>query len=229
MTNKHEQKALYSLADMARHFALPESSIRYYCKRFETFIPSSGQGRQRRFTYEALEIIQTIIEEMPRLRTAKAVEAELQKRYPQNVTVTSLQDIKKSTSKHEGQASQSAQNALATQKQPYQAVTHELATPMRLDNDLNPLSQIAIRLLDRQTQILDNMAVTLDSMQSRQQQMDKLLERAQNAEEEAAGLRKELSSIKSLINGNEQIHQADLEQIRSWVGKILKQTTEKKE
>lgn len=38
-------EALLSIADISRHFSLPESTTRYYCKRFAAFIPSVGEGR----------------------------------------------------------------------------------------------------------------------------------------------------------------------------------------
>jgi len=33
-------ESLLSIADISRHFSLPESTTRYYCKRFSQFIPA---------------------------------------------------------------------------------------------------------------------------------------------------------------------------------------------
>ena len=50
-------ESLLSIADISRHFSLPESTTRYYCKRFAQFIPSVGDGRRRRYRRETLDVI----------------------------------------------------------------------------------------------------------------------------------------------------------------------------
>lgn len=76
--------SLLSIADISRHFSLPESTTRYYCKRFSAFIPSVGEGRRRRYRRETLEVIAAILEEMQKSRTAAAVETALEMRFPRN-------------------------------------------------------------------------------------------------------------------------------------------------
>lgn len=76
--------SLLSIADISRHFSLPESTTRYYCKRFSAFIPSVGEGRRRRYRRETLEVIAAILEEMQKSRTAAAVETALETRFPRN-------------------------------------------------------------------------------------------------------------------------------------------------
>lgn len=76
--------SLLSIADISRHFSLPESTTRYYCKRFSAFIPSVGEGRRRRYRRETLEVIAAILEEMQKSRTAAAVEIALEMRFPRN-------------------------------------------------------------------------------------------------------------------------------------------------
>lgn len=81
--------SLLSIADISRHFSLPESTTRYYCKRFSAFIPSVGEGRRRRYRGETLEVIAAILEEMQRSRTAAAVETALESRFPRNALALS--------------------------------------------------------------------------------------------------------------------------------------------
>lgn len=81
--------SLLSIADISRHFSLPESTTRYYCKRFSAFIPSVGEGRRRRYRGETLEIIAAILEEMQKSRTAAAVETALEARFPRNALALS--------------------------------------------------------------------------------------------------------------------------------------------
>lgn len=81
--------SLLSIADISRHFSLPESTTRYYCKRFAAFIPSVGEGRRRRYRKETLEVVAAILEEMQKSRTAAAVETALDARFPRNALALS--------------------------------------------------------------------------------------------------------------------------------------------
>lgn len=77
-------ESLLSIADISRHFSLPESTTRYYCKRFAHFIPSVGEGRRRRYRRETLDVIAAVLEQMQKSRTAAAVEDALNARFPRN-------------------------------------------------------------------------------------------------------------------------------------------------
>ena len=76
------QDQLLSLADIARHFNLPESTARYYCKRFAAFMPTHGEGRRRRYRAEALAVVSAILEHMQNAKTASAVEQLLGQQFP---------------------------------------------------------------------------------------------------------------------------------------------------
>ena len=82
-------EGLLSIADISRHFSLPESTTRYYCKRFAAFIPSVGEGRRRRYRPETLEVIAAILEQMRKSRTAASVENALLARFPRNALAVS--------------------------------------------------------------------------------------------------------------------------------------------
>lgn len=88
---KLSDDSLLSIADISRHFSLPESTTRYYCKRFAAFIPSVGEGRRRRYRKETLEVVAAILEEMQKSRTAAAVETALDARFPRNALALSDQ------------------------------------------------------------------------------------------------------------------------------------------
>ena len=82
-------EGLLSIADISRHFSLPESTTRHYCKRFAAFIPSVGEGRRRRYRPETLEVIAAILEQMRKSRTAASVENALLARFPRNALAVS--------------------------------------------------------------------------------------------------------------------------------------------
>jgi DNA-binding transcriptional MerR regulator len=105
MTRKvNTGEGLLSIADISRHFSLPESTARYYCKRFAQYIPSVGDGRRRRYRRETLDVIEAILEQMQKSRTAIAVEDALEARFPRNALAvheaSSLQDQGQTVSAH---------------------------------------------------------------------------------------------------------------------------------
>jgi len=75
---------LLTIADIARHFSLPESTARYYCKRFAPFMPVCGEGRRKRYRKSALDVIQAVLDAMRDTRTAAGVESLLAENFPCN-------------------------------------------------------------------------------------------------------------------------------------------------
>lgn len=70
--------SLLSIADLARRLQLPESTTRYYCKRFAAHLPHEGEGRRRRYRSEAVEILSAIAKSMRQNKNALAVDFALQ-------------------------------------------------------------------------------------------------------------------------------------------------------
>jgi DNA-binding transcriptional MerR regulator len=79
--------ATYTVKQLARELAMPEPTVRFYRDRLSDFIPSSGEGRRRRYTDEALALLReardlvrgeglTLDEVAERWRPTKAVNAE---------------------------------------------------------------------------------------------------------------------------------------------------------
>ena len=69
---------LLSIADLARRLELPESTTRYYCKRFAAHLPHDGEGRKRRYHPEAADILAAIAKGMRQNKNALAVDFALQ-------------------------------------------------------------------------------------------------------------------------------------------------------
>lgn len=70
--------AYLSMTELARRLDLPESTMRYYCKRFAEFLPYKGEGRRRRYTEECEKTLVFIASAMHRNKNATAVELMLQ-------------------------------------------------------------------------------------------------------------------------------------------------------
>lgn len=176
-----QSESLLSIADISRRFTLPESTTRYYCKRFATFIPSVGEGRRRRYRPETLEVIAAILDQMQRSRTAVAVEEVLQSRFPSNVPAV-------------------ADTTALT----------ESSQPSRSDF----FSAAALQLMERQTQALEGISHVLRLCVER-------LPQAQAEPEESMQLRKDVEALRILLDSSEKTQQADLDQLRRWMGRVI--------
>lgn len=173
-------EGLLSIADISRHFSLPESTTRYYCKRFAAFIPSVGEGRRRRYRPETLDVILTILEEMQKSRTASAVEDTLLALFPRNALAVS------------GPA---------------------LPSPAPAPQEF--FSAPALQLLERQTTALEGIARLLQTF------LEKLPAPAPE-NTEVSSLRNEVDALRILLDSSEKTQQADLEQLRQWMGKVIR-------
>lgn len=179
-------EGLLSIADISRHFSLPESTTRYYCKRFAAFIPSVGEGRRRRYRPETLEVIAAILEQMRKSRTAASVENALLARFPRN--------------------------ALAVSK-PEPCLTQAEHPVAEL------LPAAALRLLERQTLALEGIAQLIHLVIERLPQPGMMLpETAQENQQ----LRKDVESLRVLLHASEKTQQADLDQLREWMTKVIR-------
>ncbi len=78
---------LLTLADISRHFNLPESTTRYYCKRFAAYLPIHGEGRRRRYGEGSLDVVAAILKHMKSGKNANAVEKELAQNYARTTDV----------------------------------------------------------------------------------------------------------------------------------------------
>lgn len=183
MGDQSQSATLLSIADIARHFSLPESTARYYCKRFAQYIPSIGEGRRKRYRPETLEVIQTILDQMQKSRTAAAVDEALDTLFPRNALAVSESSV---------------------------------PTTRSMSEETSLASPPVLQLMERQTMALEGIFYVLqDSLQSMN---------AQNTanKENIASVQKEVKTLKMLLEASEKTHQADIEQLRQWMGKMLR-------
>lgn len=176
--------SLLSIADISRHFSLPESTTRYYCKRFSSFIPSVGEGRRRRYRRETLDVISAILEQMHKSRTAAAVEDALNARFPRNALAVA--DC--------GAAS--------------------LATDVSPTNDFFPAA--ALQMLERQTSAIEGIAHLLQLV------VQRLPAPEGGDTPSVTQLRQEVNDLRVLLDASEKTQQADLDQLRSWMTKVIR-------
>ena len=180
---------LLTIADIARHFSLPESTARYYCKRFAAYMPVCGEGRRKRYRKEGLDVIRAVLEAMRGMRSAAAVEAMLAEHFPCNAL----------------------------------SLMSPLADASLPDANLPVPSQgVPLHLIEQQSRALEGIASALALLVRRQDDLEALAEQARAAQEENRALRAEISRLRLLVDSSEKIHQQDMDQIRSWLGRVVR-------
>ncbi len=185
----YNKSTLLSLADISRHFNLPESTTRYYCKRFAAYLPIHGEGRRRRYGAESINIISTVLEYMKAGKNASAVEKELDTMYARAADVC-VPAIK-------------AQNDIQS------GYNYE-----------NVDSNLAMRLLEQQSNAMQSIAESLSVLANQQQYIQDLTAAAKDATEENIQLRNEVIRLKTVIRSAEAVHQDDLDQVRTWMNRL---------
>lgn len=209
-------EAVLTIADIARRLSLPESTTRYYCKRFAEFMPTVGDGRRRRYRAGALAIIAVIIEAMRTSRTASAVEAILIRRFPRNAAV-------QPATERPDAAQQAGATRVPASAAPVQPVPLPEGAPAVLPLSVGGMEpgHALYALIEHQTRALDAIAAALSALAARQSAMDLLADLARTAEGEVGVVRKEVERLRVLLDASEKIHQQDLDQLREWLGRII--------
>lgn len=132
---------LYTIAEIARRLQIPESTVRYYRDRYPEYVPSIGEGRNRRYPPEALEALRAIAETVRAGVPDDIIRDMLRQRFP--ITVDPQQ--------HEATPQQ--QDATTLRKWIEDAVKE--AVKQAVDEALAERDQKIIEALERRQQALD--------------------------------------------------------------------------
>ncbi len=201
-----QEQPSYSQADLSRHFGVPESSIRFYCKRFAPWLPMRLHGKKKRYLPKSLEVFQYIMETMPLVRTASLVEERLATRFAKEaqVAVIAPKGRNKANPANSGQP---------TRLHPVPTQPETLAA----------LPEMLAQVLSQQANALEGIAKSLNQLAGQQQHIDALQSRTKEAEAEAELLRKEVATLRLLLDASEKTQQSDLEQLRTWMGRVIRE------
>ncbi|UZP66543.1 helix-turn-helix domain-containing protein [Desulfovibrio mangrovi] len=191
----HDNHALLTIAELATRFSLPESTARYYCKRFLDYLPHVGEGKRRRYRGNAVAVFAVILEEMKKNKNAMAVEAVLSNKFPKNIDV------------------------VVPKPQAQQQNNHLAISPA-----VSPVSEADagrfLALMEQQTSAMQSIAGTLEAIAKRDSVIQHLEQALETRNEEVTQLRKEVEHVKTLQSESEKLHQQDLDQMRKWLGRI---------
>lgn len=179
-----------SMTELARRLDLPESTMRYYCKRFARFLPYKGEGRRRRYAPECEKTLVFIANAMHRNKNATAVELMLQ------------------SGQFPGLAGHGAQPA------PAEFSAHP--APAHGPGVSAESGVLLVGIMERQAQALGKISDGLGAFVER---LAAAPAGGVPAGEAAVDeLRQEIFSLKQQIFTAEKMHQEDLEQLRKWLG-----------
>lgn len=89
---RDEGRPTLTIAEIAKRLRLPESTVRYYRDHFAPYVPVVGEGRQRRYPAEALEVFRVIADGMRKNHgSATEVEETLSRMFPRHVESTAIE------------------------------------------------------------------------------------------------------------------------------------------
>ena len=192
---------LLTMADLAARFSLPESTARYYCRRFDAFLPQKGT-RRRKYTADAVPVFAAIQEAMRRTRHARSVEMELSLQFPANAPAV---------------------------KEAVQGVLVRSAPDYSPAPILQEFSRGILQILSAQAQALERIADALSGIGQTTQTdsapkstASKTAAAQENPQlnKDVEELRKEIKTLRGLMDSSEQIHQQDVEQLRKWLNRL---------
>lgn len=179
-----------SMTELARRLDLPESTMRYYCKRFAKFLPYKGEGRRRRYAPECEKTLVFIANAMHRNKNATAVELMLQSgQFGHGLAAPAMQA--------ELVPAQGAQASMSADS-----------------------GQVLIGIMQRQAEALGKISETLGAFVNQLEKGGVPAAAGEAAADSSADLRQQIAEIKQQMFTAEKMHQEDLEQLRKWLGRM---------
>ena len=98
---------LLSIKDISQEIGIPQSTLRYYRDLFMDYLPSSGEGKKKRFYPEAVEVFQAIAKGMHQNKNADDIARDLNRRFARFIEVDSESQDGSATASQEGELAQS--------------------------------------------------------------------------------------------------------------------------
>jgi DNA-binding transcriptional MerR regulator len=194
---------MLTIAEFAKRYDLPESTARFYCKRFRDFLPHSGQGKRRRYHEESIPVFEAILQGMGQEKNAALVEDFLTRRFQRRGVTAPRTVAREPNALPTAPAAPPEQGRLETiMQQQTEALQQVAAVLQSLAQERTPAADTASQELSGRLQAL---------------------------EENVAQLQKEVRSLRSLQDDAERIHQQDLEQLRKWLGHLAKEHTRERQ
>ncbi|WP_028573714.1 MerR family transcriptional regulator [Desulfonatronovibrio hydrogenovorans] len=72
---------LLTIKEIARRINLPESNVRYYRDKFQSYLPSVGSGRRKRFLPAAMDVFEKIAQGLEQGLSSEQIQAVLEEKF----------------------------------------------------------------------------------------------------------------------------------------------------
>lgn len=227
--------AFYSKAELARHFNVPESTIRFYCTRFADFLPCTGEGRKRRYAFACLEILAFIRKQLPVLRTSEAVERALAEHFPRTLLSSAIHAVQPAKPSEQGQSriQTMTENSYNWGINSIHERFFQLMPPENLPAEHQGTapsmhSSSPAEDNDLRNSLMERIGEALECLnRENREKTGKLEARADETDRELNALREEVQNMRLLLTTAEKTQQADIEQLRSLLLRVARTLTEK--
>jgi len=155
---------LLSIKDISQELGIPQSTLRYYRDLFMDYLPSSGEGKKKRFYPEAVAVFQSISKSMHKNKSYEDIASDLNQRFTRFIEVDET----------ENQSQQSS----ATQSQQQEISQIQALTPLtQLDGSA------IMAVVASQNQALQQIAATISAVNEQQAELQNLKSEVTKLEE----------------------------------------------
>ncbi len=227
--------AFYTRAELARYFNVPESTMRFYCSRFAEFLPSTGEGRKRRYAFACLEVLACIRKQLPRLRSSDAMEHALAERFPRTLPSSSIRPSGTDSAPGAGPHPPTFPSPRAYDWGEH-SIHERFSQLLPPDNlpaewtESSPAEDAGPRLRARAIQngLMRRISEAMELLTAESREKAGQLEaRADAADREISELREEMRNMRLQMDTAEKTQQADIEQLRALLLRVTRKLTER--
>ncbi len=152
---------LLSIKDISQELGIPQSTLRYYRDLFMDYLPSTGEGKKKRFYPDAIAVFQAIAKGMHQNKNADDITHELNRRFTRFIEVDSKSQDSSATDSQEEESSQS--------------------------QALSPITQLdgsaIMAVIASQNQALQQIAATISIVNGQQEELQELRQEVSKLEE----------------------------------------------
>lgn len=152
---------LLSIKDISQELGIPQSTLRYYRDLFMDYLPSTGEGKKKRFYPEAIEVFQAIAKGMHQNKNADDIAQDLNRRFTRFIEIDS-----------------ESQDSSATNSQEDEISNGQALSP------ITPLDGSTIMaVIASQNQALQQIAATINIVNGQQEELQDLRQEVSKLEE----------------------------------------------
>ncbi|BBB89710.1 MAG TPA: MerR family transcriptional regulator [Methylomusa anaerophila] len=157
---------LLSIKEISQKLGIPQSTLRYYRDIFMDYLPSSGEGKKKRFFPEAIDVFAAIAKGMQQNKNAEEIAAELDTKFARFIEVNSNTD-----------AEQTQDDGATYPQNDEMNEPHALASILPQDN------ATILAVVAKQNQAMQQIAATVSMINAQQEELHTLKDEISKWEE----------------------------------------------